>query len=436
MDLTFRQDHNGVGRELTPDDQKKVAVAEITYGYAVDVITLRAQKAAFSNGDSKKLTKMPGDGGWNILEGEMAFKMRHNSSNAVLTTLNGLEEGPCRMFPDNPTLVRDIVASMIQPIGIVREDARTDMQGPMVALRVGGLCPFGAPGAYNVPGTEDKVITSGGGVVFDVPNLVQPLQFGNPESGRPLNKVTLIARPYNKTMIATRALNLVSHLIHDPIRFQQALELNEHVANCWIKLGFRMLDSYTIAHLMALNQDLRRVDAIGGRGAPFLVNPAFTELLGPTALATGAVPRSEEVIANYAELIGLLAPGRAVAGLTAAQRQYWAEHQFAQKNVLLPTPHHTSKSYNAAYAFGFTQRGPNGSIESIATSGDTVRRTPIGELYKKSLVHSRLMLESMAECGNEERRLNMGVSHSTPNQRGTGIFNFQLIPGGGVGDIV
>jgi len=424
MDLDPRGDHNGFGRGLGPEDQKKVPAAEITQSYAVDTVTIRAQKAVFANGDAAKMTNMPGPGGFDLKEGEMAFRLRNSPNGGVMTAINGLESAAAKMFPDNPVLVRDIVASMIVACGIIRQDADTDTNGPLITLRVGGTAPFGAPKAYNVPGTETAFIEANGGVVFDVPDLKNPIQFGTEASGRPKDKITLVARAASKTMISTRALNIVSHLIHDPARFREALENNEHLANAWVNLGFTMLNSYQTAHCMATNQDLRHVD--GARGAPFLVNPAFRELGGGAA-------GSEEVVARYAELIGLLPAGRVMASLTPAVRQFWAEHAFALKNVLLPTPHIDSKSYNAAYAFGYVKNGPAGTIESLATNGDTVKRTPIGELYTKSLEHTKDMIEAMGECVYDETRLNMGVAHSAPNPTGTGIFMFQIIPNGGMG---
>jgi hypothetical protein len=430
MDFTPRLNHEGFGRELTPGDIKKVAVAEITSPYFVDTVTIRAQKAAFANGDSKKLTKLPGDKGFDVREGEIAFKLRNSPNGGVMTAINGLEEGIAKQYPNNPQLVRDIVVSIITPVGVVREDARTDMTGAKVTLRVGGTCPLGAPNEYNVPGTEQAFIEECSGVVADVPSLIKPIQWGNEQSGRPSNKITLLVRAANKTMTATRALNVISHLIHDPVRFKEALDQNEHVANSWIKLGFRMLDSYMVSHCMALNQDLRRgVNPATGRDAPFIPNFGQYPELG------NAASRSESIVAAYAELIGVLPAGRVMASLTPAQRQFWAEHTFALKNVLLPTPHIDSKSYNAAYAFGFTRSGPQNTIESLATNGDTVRRTPIGDLYAKSLVHTREMLESLVECSYEERRMTIGVAMSAPNPTGTGIFNMQIIPNGGMGDI-
>jgi hypothetical protein len=326
--------------------------------------------------------------------------------------------------------------TQITPRGQVREDARTDMAGAKVTLRVGGTCPAIAPSDYTVPGTEDAFLTDSSGVVWDLPDLKNPVQYGSEETGRPKNKITLQPRAASKTMIATRAINIISHLIHDPVRFKEAMEQNEHVANCWIKLGFRVLNSYQVAHCMALNQDLRRTHQ--NFGAPFMVNNVgFPELAIGTQpdAVTGDPTPVETVVANYAELIGLLPAGRVTVTLSAARKQYWAEHAFALKNVLLPTPHLESKSYNVAYAFGFTRMGPNNTIESLATNGDTIKRTPIGQLYAKSLVHVEEMFQSLAECANEEKRLTMGVVTQPPNPLGTNIFDYQVIPNGGVGDL-
>ena len=440
MDLNPRLDHEGFGRELAPSDIKKVSRGEITASFFVDTATIRAQKAAFANGDMVKHTKEPGERGWDLLEGEMAVGMRGSTNNAVFTALNGLEAAAAKMFPDNPVLCRDIMMTQITPRGVIREDARTDMAGAKVTLRVGGTCPGGAPSEYTVPGTEDAFLTDSCGVVFDAPDLKNPIQFGNEESGRPKNKITLQPRAANKTMIATRALNIISHLIHDPVRMKEAMEQNEHVANSWIKLGFSVLNSYQVAHCMALNQDLRReIGATGGAafvGAPFQVNPLFPELLIGTTTEPGREPKPvEQIIANYAELIGLLPAGRVAVTLSATRKQYWAEHAFALKNALLPTPHIDSKSYNVAYAFGFSRMGPNNTIESLATNGDVIKRTPIGQLYAKSLVHTQEMIQALVVCANEEKRLTMGVVTQPPNPTGTNIFEYQIIPNGGVGDI-
>lgn len=424
MDLTPRGDHNGFGRELQPSDQKKVPQQEITQSFPIDTVTIRQQKAVFANGDAAKMTNAPGPNGWDVREGEMAFRLRFSPNGGVMTAINGLESAAAKMFPDNPVLVRDIVSSMIVACGIVREDANTDQNGPLVTLRVGGTAPFGAPKSYNVIGMEQAFIEGEGGVVFDVPNLKEPIQFGTEASGRPKDKITLVARAASKVMIATRALNIISHLIHDPARFREALDNQEHLGNAWVNLGFAVLNSYKTAHSMAQNQDLRHQDR--NRGAPFLANPLFNELGDRTT-------SPEEVVARYAELTGLLPAGRVKASLSPAQRQFWAEHEFALKNVLIPTPHIDSKSYNAAYAFGYVKNGPAGTIESLATNGDTVKRTPIGELYAKSLVHGKEMIENLSLAVYDEARLNMGVAHSTPNPNGTGLFMFQIIPNGGVG---
>lgn len=434
-DFQNRLDHDGAGRELTAGDQKKVAVAEITQPFFIDVSTIRKQKATFANSESAKLTRAPGDKGFDVREGQMAFRLR-NGNGGVMVALNGLEEGLVKQFgKSRPRLIRDMLSLMIIPLGVVREDANTDTAGPMCTLRVGGTCPGGAPNEYNVPGTEEAFIQEGSGVVFDVPDLVNPMQWGTESTGRPKDQITLVPRAASKTMIATRALNIVSTLIHDPIRFAEALADYEHIANTWVKLGFRMLNSYQVAHCMALNQTLVRPN--GTRGSPFIVNPAFTELTGVPADGKpipGVPPRrAEEVVAAYAELIGVLPEGRVSASLTPAQTQYWAEIKFALKNALLPTPHVDTQAYNAAYSFGFSKRGPNNTIESIALNGDTPRNTPIGALYSKSMVHVNEMLESMADCVYEEQSKTMGVCHIAPNPTGTGIFNYQIIPNGGVG---
>lgn len=422
------------GGEMTPADQKKVAVAEITQPFFVDTGTIRAQKAAFANGDAKKLTKLPGDStvdGFALLEGEMAFKLKNSKNQGVMTALNGLEAGICKKFPDNPRLVRDMLSLMVIPCGVVREDMNTAQNGPMITLRVGGTCPGAAPAEYNVPGQEDAFIEECCGVVYDVPDLINPIQNGTPATGRPVNKITLVPRAADKTMIATRALNVISHLIHDPVRFKEALLDSEHLANAWVNMGLRLLNSYQVAHTMALNQGLIRTE--GARGAPFLVNPLFTELTGGPQVPGAPPRRIEEMVAAYAELIGILPDGRVWAGLTPAQRGYWVAHRFALKNVLLPTPHIDTKSYNAAYAFGYTRNGVSGTIESIAVNGDQPKNTPVGELYMKSLVHTQEALAAFGECVYEEQSKTMGVAHNTPNLTRTGIFNFQIIPNGGVG---
>ncbi len=433
-DFNPRLDHDGAGRELTYGDQKKVAVAEITQPFFVNVALIRQQKATFANSDSIKITNLPGDKGWDVREGMMAFKLRNGKSQGVVVTLNGLEEGLVKVYgKKNPRLIRDMLSLMITPVGVVREDANTDTTGTMVTLRVGGTCPFGAPNEYNVPGTEEAFIQECSGVVFDVPDLENPKQWQTPETGRPANQITLVPRAASKTMIATQSRNIISSLIHDPDRFAEALADFEYLANTWVNLGLRMLNSYQVAHCMALNLGLNATRG-GKRGAPFLVNPAYTELTG--VVVAGTAPRRvEEMVAAYAELIGVLPDGRVTASLTPAQAEYWAGYKFAMKHVLLPTPHVDTGAYNAAYAFGFTKRGPNNTIESIALNGDTPRNTPVGALYSKSLVHVDEVLESYAECVYEEMRKTMGVCHIAPNPTGTGIFNFQIIPNGGVGDL-
>lgn len=422
MNRPVRFGHDGNGRSLGYGDTPKVARAEITSAYDVDIRTLTAAQSAYDGEDKKSFMKRPGD--WRLIKDEMAFKVR-GGGNRVLTALNGLDAELVTVYPDDRELVRDLLSMMIQPIGVVREDARTDQDAPQVTLRVGGTCPAGAPNIYNVPGQEKALITAGCTVVFDVPSLSDPIQFGTKAGGKSEGKVLLVARAADKRSTSRRIQNVLGHIIHDPARFQRALKEHTRIATSMTKVAFRIVHSYKVSLLMGL--DLLLKNGI------LAVTPGTTELLG----AGGAALSSEDTVARIAELIGVLDQRRVYASLSAPQRSKWRVLDFNLKQRMLPVPDPRNKAYNAANEFGFTRNPANNTWESKARVAQTgeLKRDPLGKLLEHSLTHVPLLLEAFTEANFDERRLSMGIALTSPSLAGTGIFDMQLIPHGGLSDI-
>lgn len=421
----YRYGFNGQGRSLGYGDAPKVARGEITSAYQVDVRTLTKMQDVFDNEDKRSLMKRPGQGGFRLLEGEMAFKVR-GGGNRVLTALNGLDAEIVEVYPDDRELVRDILSMLIQPVGVVREDARTDQDFPQVTLRVGGTCPQGAPNIYNVPGQQAAIITTACAVVYDVPNLSDPVQYGTKAGGRAENKVTLVARAADKTSVARKIQNVLGNLIHDPEKFKRALKEHPGVANSWLHVGLRVVNSFKVSLLMSLDLLLKE-DIIR-------ISPNAPELLdadGTTQLT------SEDTVARLGELLGVLDQRRVFGSLTTAQRSRWKTLDFNLKQRMVPVPDPQSKTYNAANEFGFVRDVANNTWSSKARVGQTgeLRRDPIGKLLELSLTHLPQLLEAFTVATYDERRKEMGVALTSPSLAGTCIFDMMLTPHGGLSDI-
>lgn len=425
VDRPVRWGFNGVGRSLDWGNAPKVARAEITSAYDVDVRQIAMSKAAFCNEDRRTITKRPADDAWDLLEGEWAFKVR-GAGNAVLTCLNGLEAPIVEVYPNDRGLVRDILESMIQPIGVVREDVRADKDKVQVTLRTGGSCPAGSPGYYNVPGQEHAHIFTGGAVVVGVPDLADPILFGTRASGMPENKITLVCRGADKRSVARRIQNVLGNIVYSPEKFARALKDHPRISNAWIKIAMRIVHSYKVSALMTLDL-LLKADVLR-------VSPAAVELLANDRVTP--LP-NEETVARLAELLGVLDRRRVFGSLTAAQSRKWRELDFFVSQRIIPVPHPDSGAYNLANEFGFA-RDPNTGVWSskarIDQSGE-LSREPIGRLLEQQYTHFSYVLESYTEAMWEELRLTMGTAFTTPSQASTGIFDMFIIPHGGLSTI-
>ena len=411
----------GNGRSLGPGDQPLVARGEITMQYDVDVQALSKAQHAYMNPDVKLLTKQPGPGGFNLLKDEIAVKLRFGG-HGVFTQVGGFEGSIVSAFPDDPDTVRDIMESMFQYVGVVREDARTDVDHPRVTLRIGGSCPLGYPGASNVPGQESNDhIEFGDRIIATLPNLKAPIQYGNEQSGVPADKVMMTIRAASKEAPARRIQNVIAQLLHRPDRFAQALKDFPKIANAWTKVGLRFIQSYKVSFLMGL-------DLFLSLGIIQVANDV-SELLdsGGNALS------SQDTVTRIAELIGVLDDRVAMSSLTQARREFWRLLAFNLKHRLISAPNPKNNAYNASYEFGFIPDEANHTWTSMARSQKgEILRTPAGRLLEQQMTHMPNMIQSVVEVCAEEDRNCIGVALSSPSQRGTGRFDAYLQARGGL----
>lgn len=442
MNRPLRFGFDGTGRSLGYGGAPKVSRGEITSAYDVDVRTLTAMQDVFDNEDKKSLMKRPGEGGFRLLEGEKAFKVRGGGSR-VLTALNGLDAEFVEVYPNDREMVRDLLSMVIQPIGIVREDARTDQDAPQVTLRVGGSCPDGAPNIYNVKGQEGALITTGCAIVWDVPSLTDPVQFGTRAGGRAENKVMLVARAADKRSTARMIQNLMGHILHDPARFKKAMKEHPRVANAMSKVTMRAVTSYKMAFLMGVDHCLKHgILQVVGAPTPVLPNgqpakPSPALLGAPAGDGSYAALSSEDTTARLAELVGVLDKRQRFGTLSAPEKAFWSEFEFNINQRMIPVPDPRNEAYNASNEFGMVRDRANNTWVSkgrIGQSGN-LKRDPIGRLLEKSLTHFPLLLEAFTEANFEERRKMMGTALTTPSLADTCIFDMQIIPHGGLSDV-
>src|SRR5690606_32508345 len=203
-------------------------------------------------------------------------------------------------------------------------DGRTDIDEPQVTLRVGGTVPQGSPCIFNVPGQVNAQIDVGNMVVYDVPDLRDPIQFGNSASGRPINKVTLVARAADKTSTARRIQNVLGSIVHDPAKFERAMVDHAAAATAMTRAALSIVNSYKTSLLMGLDLLLKN-DIVR-------VSPSARELLDNG----GAQLDSDETVARLGELIGVLDKRAVYASLGAAERAKYANLEFDLKQRFLP----------------------------------------------------------------------------------------------------
>ncbi len=424
-DRSYRFGFHGEGRSLGYGQGKKVAVGAITSAFQVDTISLADSEAMFAQqGGHKGFMPRPDEGGYRLLEGEMAFTVR-GSGGRVRTALNGLDAKLAADYPNDPEMVRQLLYEMIQPIGFVEEDAETGKPEPLVTLRIGGTHPCGAPGTYNFgdKNASSPHIVAGATVVFDVPNLKNPIQFGNPASGVTAGKVRLQPRALDKRSAATRIMTLMGGINRNPEKFKAALRDAPGVAHTWIATAKKINRSYKTAALLAVETLLRN--------GVLQINPALAEFkqANGTALAT------DDAIVRMAEYIDLVSQSStASAALTPAQRTNWKQIEFELRNRMLATPDPQSGALNAAYQFGFVVQDGVGSSKARVNGNGAVRDDSIGKFFKLTVTHFQESLEAIAAAVYHERKNAMGVALTEPSLRETSQFQMYVQPHGGMSD--
>lgn len=416
--------HNGAGRVFGYGQGPLVSRGSVPGGYVVDTGSIATQRANMLK--KGKTTLMPITDDFRLLSGEMAFKIRGRSG--VITALNGLDVAFVEAYPGQPDVVAALLESIIQPIGVVQFDVAPSgtKANPPVTLIVGGSVPQGSPCLFNRPGQEKAHITLNSRVIYGVPNLQDPLQFGTTASGRPVGKVGLVARGQNTGSFGHRATLMIGALINDPAKFRKGLKDHKLVANSWANLGFRVLKSYKVAALMLIDLLLKR--------GVLYVNPAALELLDPRDNTTEL--SSEETVAQIAKLLGVLDSRSAYATLSARQRGKWKEISFEANGRMTMAPLGAS-GYNSAHEFGFGFNEQTGQWVSKARAGQTgeIQNTAIGDLLKLQVTHLKMLFESCLDAMHAENTLSMGIALTVPSLSETCVFDLLLQPHGGLTDI-
>ena len=421
MNRAVRYGTHGSGRDLAHRDGKKVSQQAITASYWVDKQTMEQQMRVYDDNDQRSLMSRPNesDGAFRLLEGEIAFKVK-GRGDSVLTALNGLDAPFVKIFPNNPQLVRALLDSIIIPIGIVEQDARTDIIDPKVTLHVGGTIPSGAPQKYNVPGQEKAFVTSGCQVVAGAPDLCNPIMFGNPEGGKPRGKVVLVLRAADKTSTAKRIRLVLGSFVHNPSKFRAAMSDYKKIALSVENAALSVINSYKVSALSVINLLLER--------GVLSVNNARSEL-------RGAAPT--EVTTRLAELLGVLERRRVYAELSAQERAFYTKLEFDLKQRMLPVPDPKSEAYNVRNEFGFSYDQQRNTWTSIARQDQTglPRRTPAGQFLRHTLTHFDSMVETLMQAFYSEKEHVLGQALNTPSNTGSGIFHLHLMPHGGMTDM-
>jgi hypothetical protein len=416
---------NGIGRMMGPGDVPKVQQMGQQQSYATAVDVLRASELVFRMNE-KTHTKPPHSFEkqfWYPLAGEPAVKLRGNISDEVFTGLNGLDKEAWEAYPDDPEMARLIVRSKIQFVGIVDQNARTDIDFPRVTLKFAGTVPQYAPGAYNTPGREGAEIQFADKVIYDVPHLEKPIIAGFPGK---IGKIVLVPCPATKESITARILHTTAHIIHDPAKYKRAMDRAEHIANANMHTAVALKNAALINGLMMVDLLLKEgVLVLTEKGQE--LDPNFTN-------------DSTDITARLAEALSLLHPGEHnvaqpgafSASLTAAQLQKWNKLEFDLGQRLFPLKNPETGKMNARNEFGM-RVGPLNQPVSTGRSLESgeVLRSPIGRLLEKSLTALPLMVQSLVVAIDEENRLKAGWAASTPNQAGTGLFTLSLVPEGG-----
>lgn len=419
-----------VGRTYGYGGGKKVGAAVATSAYRVDCASIDESMQLLSKQGYKTFMPRPDDGGFLLREYEVAFVTR-NSGNRVRTALNGLDWQLAQIYPDDPELVRQLLFEMVQPVGIVEEDAETRKACPLVTLRISGTHFMGAPHTYNfgdykkfgIP--SDPTITPGCAVVMDIPNLRNPIQFGNEVSGVPGGKVRMVARAMDKRSTATRIMTLIGAYQRDPEKMKLALQGYSKIASSWESIAKATITSHQTSALMFLDVLLRN--------NVVQVPPNVNELLAPGG--GGAPLSSEDTVVRIAEYTNLIKPSStAEAALTTARRAFWKNLTFEAISRMLPGPDPTTNKLNAAYQFGFVvNRNANTALSRARIGGNgRVKNDSLGKLFNLSISHWRLSLEALTIAVYSERKNMIGVALTEPSVAETSQFQMLIMPHGGM----
>ena len=421
-----------VGRTYGYGGGKKVGAAVATSAYTVNSAAIDVAEKVFRDRSIKTFTEHPGPGGFTLCEGEVAFVLR-GSSTMVLTALNGLDHKLAGIFPNDEELVRQLLYEMVQPVGFVQQQPTT-AKCAKVTLRVSGTHWHGAPHVYNF-GTygsivnakqyggfaTDPHITPGCAIVMDIPNLKNPIQFGNATTGAGPKKIRLVPRALDKRKAATRIALITGVLNRDPEKFKLAMAEFEGVKHSWIGVAKAVQESYLTAFLMGLDVFLKRDILKLGDGAPELAR-------------AGAA--SEDIVARIAEYLGMIRNSTtATAALGDDARQRWAETRFELINRQLPTPSATSNKTNAAYQFGFSVNPATGVFSSkalVGGKGSRVKDDAIGKLFTLSLNHWDAALQAIAGAVYSESKNIIGYALTEPSVQETSQYQMFIAPHGGM----
>jgi len=411
--------YNGDQRSMGPGDQPKVQQAGINQPYHVDTETIQRQETIFANGMPTH-TKPPLAMNFKLQEMEPAVKLR-GKGDGVFTALNGLDQQFFARYPKDPEMARRCLSSILQFVGIVHQDARTDLSAPLVTLVVGGSISQVAPGQYNIPGLETAEIQFTDAVVYEVPNLVKPIVPGNAQN---TGKILMVARPQTKQSISEGILLETAHILHDPANYIEAMEKFEPIANAKMNTAIALRNAALINGLMFVDVLLQKgVLQFAGRNAQLFD--------GETSV---------EKVAQLAEVLSLLHPGEhnvAQAGefasrLTLEDQGAWKKTEFDLFQRLLPLPNPNTGNYNLRNEFGVITEA-NGIPRSIGRSETgEVLRTPVGQLLNQTLTATSHMIQAVALAIDEDRRNCAGWAMNTPNQDGTGYFQLALVKQGGL----
>lgn len=416
---------SGLNRAMGPGDQAKVKQMVQQQSYRVDVEQLAKQKQAFG-GDAKTHTKADmalfDPKFWLPLTDEPAVKLRGKTSDAVFTALNGIDTEAWESYPGDAEMARLVVRSKIQFVGIVDQNARPDKDEPKVTVQYAGTVTQYAPGIYNIPGREDGEIQFSNRVVYDVPNLVNPIVAGFPQK---IGKIVLVPCQVTKESIAARILHVSSHIVHDPAKYKLAMANFDAIADANQNTAMAIRNAALVNGLMMIDYLLKEKVLAIGAAAP--------ELAGGNS-AESTVKLAEALSLLYPGEHNVAQPSSFSTGLTSAQLQAWNRREFDIVQRLLPLPNPDTGKMNARNEFGMEFDQEIGAPRSQGRSLETgdILRTPIGGLLRQSLTAMPHLIQSLALAIDDENRNCAGWAASTPNQAGTAQFNLCLVPQGGM----